>query len=114
MTASTTGASDASARPITTGADRGGGLVPVLKLRMETLLVNAGETLAPRYREEESAVAELWFQYGAARVAGVAATPDQPAVPAPPVVRDREGERRARYLLESLGAVEIACIDEIE
>jgi hypothetical protein len=117
MTAPPTGASHASARPLTTGVDRGGGLVPVLKLRMETVLVNAGQTLAPRYREEESAVAELWFQYGAARVGGDATAPDQPAlasVPAPAIAHDREGERRARYLLESLGAVEIACLDEIE
>ena len=81
--------------------------VPCLRLRMETLLVNGGETLAPRYQEEEAAVAELWFQYGDARVTA-------PVSPSSAVRRDLEGERRARYLLESLGVVEIACLDEIE
>ena len=61
---------------------------------MESLLVNTGETLTPSYQEEQVAVAELWFRHGGAR--------------------DLDGERRARYLLESLGVVEIACLDEIE
>jgi superfamily II DNA or RNA helicase len=83
--------------------------VPCLRLRMETLLVNGGETLAPRYHDEEAAVAELWFLYGDARVS---ATTDPTRSPL--IRRDREGEGRARYLLESLGVVEIACLDEIE
>jgi hypothetical protein len=75
-------------------------LQPCLRLRMEALLVNTGEALAPRYQEEEVAVAELSFLY-ASGSAGDAE-------------RDLGGERRARYLLESLGVVEIACLDEIE
>jgi len=75
-------------------------LTPCLRLRMESLLVNGGEALAPRFQEEEVAVAELSFLY-----AGAAATDAN---------RDTGGERRARYLLESLGVVEIACLDEIE
>jgi len=76
-------------------------LVPCLRLRMEPLLVNTGEALAPRYQEEEVAVAELSFLYGSDGGAG-------------DTDRDPSGERRARYLLESLGVVEIACLDEIE
>jgi superfamily II DNA or RNA helicase len=70
---------------------------------METIMTNAGETLAPRYREDEAAVADLCFDYGdGGRGADGAAN-----------ARDVAAERRARYLLESLGAVEIACLDDV-
>ena len=85
---------------VTTSGERAAPrLTPCLRLRMEALLVNGGEVLAPRYQEEEVAVAELSFHYDDA--VGEAG-------------RDVGGERRARYLLESLGVVEIACLDEIE
>jgi superfamily II DNA or RNA helicase len=68
---------------------------PCLVLRVETVLVPDGDPLLGRVREEQAAVAELRFDYPAG---------------APP---DLDEERRARYLLESLGALEIACLDEI-
>jgi superfamily II DNA or RNA helicase len=68
---------------------------PRLRLRVETVLLNDGGPLALQVREEGAAVAELRFDYrdGAAR--------------------DLAAEGRARYLLESLGALEIACLDDI-
>ncbi|HEY7370585.1 MAG TPA: DEAD/DEAH box helicase [Polyangia bacterium] len=62
---------------------------------METVLVPDGDPLLGRVREERAAVAELRFDYPAG---------------AP---RDADEERRARYLLESMGALELACLDEI-
>ena len=68
---------------------------PCLRLRVETVLVPDGDPLLGRVRDERAAVAELTFDY-----------PEG----AP---RDLDGERRARYLLESLGALELACLDQI-
>ncbi len=68
---------------------------PRLRLRVETVLRNDGGALDVQLREDVVAVAELRFEYPEAAAA------------------DREAERRARYLLESLGALEIACLDEI-
>src|SRR4051812_33799094 len=68
---------------------------PCLRLRVETVLVPDGDPLLGRVRDERTAVAELSFDY-----------PEG----AP---RDPDGERRARYLLESLGALEVACLDQI-
>ena len=58
-------------------------------------MVNRGDRLAPRLREEEAAVAELRFAYPA----GAAREPAE--------------ERRAQYLLESLGVLELACLDQV-
>jgi hypothetical protein len=66
-----------------------------LCLRVEAVLVPDGDPLLGRVREERAAVAELRFDYPAG---------------APP---DRDEERRARYLLESLGALELACLEEV-
>ena len=77
------------------GAAAASGPSPCLRLRVETVLVPDGDPLLGRIREERAAVAELSFDY--------------PAV-AP---RDLDEEGRARYLLESLGALELACFDQI-
>ena len=58
-------------------------------------MVNEGDVLALHVREERAAVAALRFDY-----------PDGAA-------RDLEAEWRARYLLESLGVLEIACLDQV-
>ena len=76
-------------------APQGAGASPWLGLRVEAVLVADGDPLLGRVREERAAVAELRFDYPAG---------------AP---RDLEEERRARYVLESLGALEVACLDEI-
>ena len=77
------------------GAAAASGPSPCLRLRVETVLVPDGDPLLGRLREEGAAVAELSFDYPAA---------------AP---RDLDEERRARYLLESLGALELACLEQI-
>jgi superfamily II DNA or RNA helicase len=69
--------------------------LPCLGLRVEAVLVPDGDPLLGRVREERAAVAELSFEYPPG---------------APP---DADEERRARVLLESLGALELACLDEI-
>ena len=66
-----------------------------LRLRVEAVLVPDGDPLLGRVREDRAAVAELAFDYPPG---------------APP---DVDEERRARYLLESLGALELACTEEI-
>jgi len=58
-------------------------------------MVAEGDVLALDVREERAAVATLRFDY-----------PDG-------AVRDPEAEWRARYLLESLGVLEIACLDQV-
>jgi superfamily II DNA or RNA helicase len=77
------------------GADAASRPAPRLRLRVEPVLVPDGDPLLGRVREERAAVAELRFDYAAG---------------AP---RDLDEERRARYLLESLGALELACLEEI-
>jgi superfamily II DNA or RNA helicase len=82
--------------------------VPCLRLDVETLLVADGERLAPQFRDQQSAVAALSFLYGDVRVRAA-----QPLSLASGPVRDRAAEGRARYLLESLGAVELGCLDDV-
>ena len=77
------------------GADAASIPSPRLLLRVEAVLVPDGDPLLGRVREERAAVGELIFDYPAG---------------AP---RDLDEERRARYLLESLGALELACLDDI-
>ena len=95
-----------------------GAFVPCLRLATETVLVGEGDVLtSPRFLEEEAAVAELSFDYGGRLVrAGtpfLAAGGDEGNLGGSGPARDPDGERAARYLLESLGAVEIACLDEV-
>jgi superfamily II DNA or RNA helicase len=71
-------------------------IVPRLRLGMETVTVSDQGSHPAGWREERAVVAELGFEY-----------------PDPAAGRDPEGERRARYLLESLGAVEIACLEDV-
>ena len=62
--------------------------VPCIRVGTETLV-----TTGPTFREVRMPVIELGFDYGGGE-------------------RDAEGERQARYLLESFGAVELACLDD--
>src|SRR4029079_16889826 len=77
------------------GVDAASRPSPRLRLRVEAVLVTDGDPLLGRMREDRAAVAELIFDYPPG---------------APP---DLDEERRARYLLESLGALEVACLEEI-
>jgi superfamily II DNA or RNA helicase len=77
------------------GAAAASGPSPRLRLRVEAVLVPDGDPLLGRVREESAAVAELRFDY-------------PPGAP-----RDPDEEGRARYLLESLGALELACLEQV-
>ncbi len=70
-------------------------LPPRLALRVETLLINDANVPAAGVRETRAVVAELGFDYPEGGT------------------RNVEAEWRARYLLESLGALELACLEEI-
>jgi superfamily II DNA or RNA helicase len=61
--------------------------VPCVRVATESLM-------GPDFREIEMPVIELAFDYGAS------------------TARDPERERQARYLLESFGAIELACLDD--
>ena len=62
--------------------------VPCIRVGTEALV-----TTGPSFREVRMPVIELCFDYAGGE-------------------RDAEGERQARYLLESFGAVELACLDD--
>ena len=62
--------------------------VPCIRVRTEALV-----TTGPSFREVRMPVIELGFDYRGGE-------------------RDPAGERQARYLLESFGAVELACLDD--
>lgn len=90
---------------------------PCVRLTSEVLQQVRTRGLASRIEDVEAAVIELSFDYGGISV--------RSAEPSARIFRsfaqgmacvDRDGEReaRARYLLESFGAVELACIDEYE
>ncbi|MBN2191474.1 MAG: DEAD/DEAH box helicase [Polyangiaceae bacterium] len=90
---------------------------PHLTLTTEALLVNEGTLLEPEYREIVVPVLELSFRY--VNVTLRAADPrDRFFVGVGdgllPVERNRATERRARQILESLGAIELDCLDNCE
>jgi superfamily II DNA or RNA helicase len=89
--------------------------VPVLKLSTERMLTSSSDELAPEYEETEVAVIELSFDYGGTRI-GAADERRQffvsNAGALAAVARDRAGEDRARRVLESFGAIEIACLED--
>ncbi len=90
---------------------------PHLKLRTEPLLVNDGSGLEPRYREVVAPVLELSFRYGDVTLR--AGDPRERffvgvAGGLLPVERNPGAERRARQLLERLGAVELDCLEDCE
>lgn len=90
---------------------------PHLHLSTEPLLVNEGTLLEPEYREIVAPTIELSFRYGNVKLR--AGDPrDRFFVGVGggllPVERNRTAERRARQLLESLGAVELDCLENCE
>jgi superfamily II DNA or RNA helicase len=91
--------------------------VPVLELRIETLLVQCDDGFTPSFSEVQMPVLELGFRYGASCIHAcdprdrllVSSEAGLQSVP-----RDRMLEERARHLLESFGAVELECLDRYE
>jgi superfamily II DNA or RNA helicase len=88
--------------------------VPAIRLHTEKLLVRTSDALSPEDEEMEVAVIELSFDYEGTCVSAsdereqffVADGGSLAKVP-----RDHGGEDRVRRILESLGAVELACLE---
>jgi superfamily II DNA or RNA helicase len=85
---------------------------PRARLYTEAMLLDAGSAFAPAEREERLPVMELRFDYADGVVVGARHRPGESRACAG-IVRDREGEWRARRLLESFGPTEIGCIDSV-
>ncbi|WP_428264433.1 DEAD/DEAH box helicase [Haliangium sp.] len=98
------------------GADSAGAVaVPCMRIYCEPLMVDRGSGFAADYREVDAPVIQLSFDYDGVRVhsgdpldrvfcssrSGTSW-----------VARDRQVEARAQYLLESFGAVELACLGD--
>ncbi|MGH1348385.1 MAG: DEAD/DEAH box helicase [Nannocystales bacterium] len=81
--------------------------VPCLRLRSETLLIDQSEGFGDDFREVESAVIDLRFNYSGLIIeAGSPLSLEQ-------CFRDGRGESECRRVLESLGAVELANLEDI-
>jgi len=81
--------------------------VPCLRLRSETLLIDQSEGFGEDFREVESAVIDLRFNYGGLEIeASDPSSADQS-------FRDGRGESEVRRVLEGFGAVELAGLEDI-
>lgn len=78
--------------------------VPHLKLRTETLLIDRGEGFADDFREVQTAVIELSFDYAGVRVSAAAAS-RQP-------FRNARAEAEVRRIIEGFGPVELAGLED--
>src|SRR5579859_4352576 len=88
--------------------------VPVVRLATERVLVRSTEGFGADYDEIEAAVLELCFDYAGTRIRasddrGHFFLSDAGSLVA--VARDLPAEERTRRILESFGAVELACLD---
>ncbi len=81
--------------------------IPCLRLRSETLLIDQSEGFGEDFREVESAVIELRFNYS-----GLEVEADEPFA-LEQCFRDARGESEVRRVLESFGAVELAGVEDI-
>ncbi|MBL4633115.1 MAG: DEAD/DEAH box helicase [Kofleriaceae bacterium] len=88
---------------------------PRLRLYTDKILINVSESYEPKYEEIEAAVISLGFDYGGTTVCCTDLSPqvycgEEGGYQV--LQRDREFEAHARYLVESLGAVELGCLDD--
>src|SRR5690348_7171835 len=93
-------------------AAAGAAFCPRLRLSTEPAMVGAGTT---GFREMTLPVLALSFDYGGVSIPSSDKRPrffTAGAAGPSPVDRDLDGERAARYLLESFGAVELACLED--
>ncbi len=89
---------------------------PCIRLYTETLLVDRADGFLAQFIEADTPVIQLSFDYGGTRIAADDPRPSFFAGGSGAmmkVARNADAERQARYLLESLGAVELACIDGV-
>ncbi|HEX2880681.1 MAG TPA: DEAD/DEAH box helicase [Polyangiaceae bacterium] len=84
-----------------------------VRLHMEHMLVDRAEGARARFEEELTPVLDLSFEYSGVRVRA-SDERDRVFVSTAeglrPIDRNRSYENRARYLLESFGAVELGCL----
>lgn len=81
--------------------------VPCLRLRSETLLIDQSEGFGDDFREVESAVIDLRFNYSGLEIeAGSPLTLEE-------CFRDGRSESECRRVLESFGVVELAGLEDI-
>ena len=81
--------------PAPEGAAAAVGVAPCLRLRVETVMVNGGDG----WRRVFARKRRRWRSCGSTYPPGAAREPAE--------------ERRAQYLLESLGVLELACLDQV-
>ncbi len=84
-----------------------------VRVHMEHMLVDRAEGTRARFEEEVTPVLDLCFEYEGVRVRA-SDERDRVFVSAAeglrPIERNRTYENRARYLLESFGAIELGCL----
>jgi SNF2-related domain len=88
--------------------------VPSIRLFTDRLLVRNFDTLAPEYEDTEVPVIELSFDYDGTCVSASDERPQffvADSGSLAKVARDHEGEDGVRRVLESFGAVELACLE---
>lgn len=93
------------------------GFVPSIRLFADEVTIHRTEGLESVYETEKMPLLELFFDYGAIRVACSDGEPDEDEDDAfgaglGSVTRHRSEEARARRLLESFGAVPMDCLDD--
>ncbi len=82
--------------------------VPIVRLRTQHFTVNRGDALRPRYEDVELPVIALSYDYGGQVIEADALELQTEGLgPA----RDHARERSARLALESLGAIDLDCLD---
>jgi superfamily II DNA or RNA helicase len=100
--------------PTSTAATLPCPFVPSIRLFTERLLVEEPDALSPSYEEREIPVLRLSFDYGGTELS--ASDPRRQFFVAgrgalATVARDESSEDHARRVLESFGAVELACLE---
>ncbi len=81
--------------------------VPCLRLRSETLLIDQAEGLSDDFREVETAVIDLRFNYSGFEIGAGEPLSLQAGF------RDVRGESEVRRMLESFGAIELSGLEDI-
>ncbi|HEX6244842.1 MAG TPA: SNF2-related protein, partial [Polyangiales bacterium] len=81
-------------------------VVPIVRLSLQHFTVNRGDALKPQYEDAELPVVTLSFAYGEQELDA-----DDLGLDNLGVVRDHAREREARLALESLGAVDLDCLE---
>jgi superfamily II DNA or RNA helicase len=88
------------------------GFTPVIRLYAETVVVSRREGLGCTDEEVTVPFIDLTFDYGGMVVRASEPIPRSDGT-SQTMFRDRSGENRARAVIERLGAVDLACVEDI-